>query len=139
LKKVKKGLFKNLIDDPNKDKIEEKIKSDKLLVADEVYQKRYEDGYAVIPASELNLDFIDRIMTDFIDSCIINSNKTKKNSLTKRIDEIKKEYENQQPKIIKNIIKKDLEIKWPDYKDNICNYYEDALKNELKKRNKPKK
>ena len=139
LKKAKKGLFKNLIDDPSKDKIEEKIKSDKLLVADEVYQKRYEDGYAVIPASELNLDFIDCIMTDFIDSCIINSNKTKKSSLTKRIDEIKKKYENQQPQIIKNIIKKELEIKWSDYKEDICNYYEDALKKELQNRNKPKK
>ena len=139
LKKAKKGLFKNLIDDPNKDKIEEKIKSDKLLVADEVYQKRYVEGYAVIPASELNLDFIDCIMTDFIDSCIINSNKTKKSSLTKLIDEIKKKCGNQQPKKIKNGIKKELEINWPKFKDPICNYYKDALKNELKKRYKQKK
>ena len=65
-----------------------KIQSDKLLVADKVFQKRYIEGYAKIPASELNLDFIDCIMTDFIDSCIINSNKARKSSLAKRIDEI---------------------------------------------------
>lgn len=137
LKKAKNGIFKNLIDDPNKDKIEEKIKSDRLLVADEVYQKRYEEGYAIIPASELNLDFIDCIMTDFIDSCIINSNKTRRNFLTKKIDEIRKKRKNQQTEIIK----KELEINWQNHKDDICNYYRDALEKELelKKRKKPKK
>jgi hypothetical protein len=137
LKKAKNGHFKNLIDDPNEDKIKEKIKSDKLLVADEVYQKRYVEGYAVIPASELNHDFIDCIITDFIDTCIINSNKTKKSSLTKRIDEIRKKRKNQQTEIIK----KELEINWQNYKDDICNYYRDALEKELelKKRKKPKK
>ncbi len=139
LKKANPGLFKNLIDDPNEDKIKEKINSDKLLVADEVYQKRYEEGYAVIPASELNLDFIDCIMTDFIDSCIINSNKTKKSSLTKLIDEIRKNRKNRQTEITKKWIKKQFEVNWQNYKEDICNYYKDALKKELQNRNKPKK
>ena len=128
-----------MIDDFDGDKVEEKIQSDKLLVADKVFQKRYIEGYAKIPASELNLDFIDCIMTDFIDSCIINSNKARKSSLAKRIDEIKKEYKNQNPKIIKKIIKKELEINWLDFKEHICNYYKNALKNELSKKNKLKK
>lgn len=80
-KKIKNAKIERYLDIQKRDKfsvdLKEKIQYDQTLLEDKVYRDRYLTGYAQISASMLNIDFLDRIIENFIDTYIIKSKKKK--------------------------------------------------------------
>lgn len=101
-----------------------KRKQDLALIQEKAFLDRYLSGYAQIPASALNMDFLETIINDFINTCIIKSKKMSKKQSSKSA--WAKNLANQLYDIYNSPIKdkiKRLESLWTDNQDFFINYY----------------
>lgn len=121
-----KKKLKKLLELP-KDFAAEIIKKrnqDFALIQEKAFLDRYLSGYAQIPASALNMDFLETIINDFIDTCIIKSKKMSKKQSSKSAwaknlaDQLSGIYNSP----IKDKIKR-LETIWKKNQEFFINYY----------------
>ena len=121
-----KRLLRQLIILPKNfaDEIIKKREQDKILIQEKAFLDRYKSGYAQIPASVLNMDFLESIINDFINTCIIKSKKMSKKQSPKSA--WAKNLANQLFDIYNSPIKdkiKRLESLWKNNQDFFINYY----------------
>lgn len=101
-----------------------KRKQDLALIQEKAFLGRYLSGYAQIPASALNIDFLESIIDDFINTCIIKSKKmskrqSSKSTWAKNLAKLLMDVYNSP---IKDKIKR-LESLWKKNQEFFINYY----------------
>ena len=126
-KSIENAGIKRYLDIQVQDKflrdLKEKIEYDQTLLQDKVYLHRFLTGYAKIPASTLNVEFLDRIIENFIDTYIIKSKRKngKRKSLVKKMANLQV-IKDQKDKIDA------IEELWKEHQDLFRDYYKSESK-----------
>lgn len=97
---------------------------DRALIREKAFLERYLSGYAQIPASALNMDFLETIVNDFINTCIIKSKKESRRQSPKSswAKNLAKQLMDVYNSPIKEKIKR-LESLWKKNQEFFINYY----------------
>lgn len=121
-----KKKLKNLLELPKNfaTEIIKKRDLDRALIREKAFLERYLSGYAQIPASALNMDFLETIINDFINTCIIKSKKESRRQSSKSTwaKNLAKQLMDVYNSPIKEKIKR-LESLWRQNQEFFINYY----------------